>query len=66
MVVMCAKRSRANNPQRAGASDVQMAMCFTSKLEGGLPIMTRRRSRGVRAPKDEPAYMEEGRKGGGV
>ena len=37
-VVICANRSRANRLlQRAGASDVQMAMCLTSKLEGGLP-----------------------------
>ena len=28
VVVMCANRSRANNPQRAGASDDQMSMCF--------------------------------------
>ena len=37
--VMCSNRSWANYLQRAGASDDQMAMCFTSRLEGGLPSM---------------------------
>ena len=34
VVVMCAKGSWTNNPQRAGASDDQIPMCFTSKVEG--------------------------------
>ena len=46
-------------PQRAGASDNQMVMCFTSKLEGGLPSMTRRRSRGGRAPKEESRHIRK-------
>ena len=58
-VVICDNRSRANNQQRAGASDDQTAMCFTSKLEGGLPSMTQRQSRGGRAPKEESWHIRK-------
>ena len=57
VVVMCANRSRANNPQRAGASDDQMAMCFTSKLEGGLPSIDSEAIKGRRAPKEESRHI---------
>ena len=64
--VMCSNRSWANYLQRAGASDDQMAMCFTSRLEGGLPSMARRRSRGERAPKAESRHRRKRATKGGV
>jgi hypothetical protein len=53
VAVIWASRSRANCPHRAGASAIQIGMCFTSKEAGGLPSITRRRSRGLREAKGE-------------
>ena len=53
VAVICASRSWANCPHKAGASAAQIGMCFTSKEAGGLPSMTRRRSRGPREAKEE-------------
>ena len=53
VAVIWASRSRTNCPHRAGASAVQIGMCFVSKEAGGLSSITRRRSKGLREAKGE-------------